>query len=216
MADPAMEIVPLEGGVTLIRIHNFDHPEMGDRFLEFIDGLDEEETAGLILDLRFCMGGRGDIAEKMIGALVDEPVSSPLWRYRKHVPAEVNWGRPPEPGEASNTIEPWDGKRYLGPVVALTNGVTSSTAEDLPITLRAAGRAMLVGENTAGSAGNPVSVPLPGGGTFEMATFRAYLPDGGEYVGIGAVPDVEVVPTAEDLRSGADPVLAAALELLGS
>jgi carboxyl-terminal processing protease len=214
MADPAMEIVPLKGGAVLIRVHNFDHPEMGDQFLEFIDGLDENATTGLVFDLRFCMGGRGDIAETMISALVDKPLTSPLWRYPKHIAAEANWDRPPEPGEASNTIHPRDGRRYLGPVVALTSGVTSSTAEDLPITLRAAGRAVVVGENTAGSAGNPVDIPLPGGGTFGMATFRAYLPDGGEYVGIGAVPDVAVTPSLDDLRSGTDPVLAAALEAL--
>jgi C-terminal processing protease CtpA/Prc len=214
MADPAMEIVPLEGGITLIRLHNFDNPSMGDQFLQFIDRLDEEGTTGLVFDLRFCMGGRGDIAEKMIGALIEEPVSSPLWRYPKHIPAEANWGRLPEPGEASNTIRPRDGKRYSGPVVVLTSGVTSSTAEDLPISLREAGRAILVGENTAGSAGNPVEHPLPGGGTFGMATFRAYLPDGGEYVGIGVAPDIVVAPSAEDIRNGTDPVLGAALEVL--
>jgi carboxyl-terminal processing protease len=45
-----------------------------------------------------------------------------------------------------------------------------------------------------------------------MATFRAYLPDGREYVGIGAVPDISVTPSQEDVRNGRDPVLAAALE----
>ena len=214
MADPAMEITALDGGAVLIRINHFEDPAMGDQFLEFIDGLDESEVAGLIFDLRFCMGGRGDIAEKMIGALIDEPVSSPLWRYPRYVAAEASWGRPPEPGEASNTIHPRDGRRYLGPVVALTSGVTSSTAKDLPISLRAAGRAVLVGENTAGSAGNALERALPGGGTFQMATFRAYLPDGGEYVGIGAAPDIAVAPTREDIRNGVDPALAAALDVL--
>lgn len=214
MADPPMEVTELAGGVTLIRISNFDDPAMGDRFLEFIDGLDESTDTGIILDLRFCMGGRGDIAEKMIGALIDDPVSSPLWRYPRYVAAEASWGRPPERGESSNTIRPRDGKRYLGPVIALTSGVTSSTAEDLPISLRAAGRAIIVGENTAGSAGNSLERSLPGGGTFQMATFRAYLPDGGEYVGIGAAPDVAVAPNAEDIRSGTDPVLETALGIL--
>jgi carboxyl-terminal processing protease len=214
MADPAMEIIPLEGGATLVRVHNFDHPEMGERFLDFIDELDQSSTTGLVFDLRYCMGGRGDIAERMISALVDETVSSPRWRYPKHIAAEANWGLEPGHGEVSHSIQPRDGTRYLGPVVILTSGVTGSTAEDLTITLRAAGRAVLVGENTAGSAGNPVDVPLPGGGTFSMATFRAYLPDGGEYVGIGVEPDIEVTPTAEDIRKGADSVLAAALRVL--
>ena len=42
-----------------------------------------------------------------------------------------------------------------------------------------------------------------------MATFRAYLPGGGEYVGIGVQPDILVRPTIEDIRNGADPVLEA-------
>ena len=47
-----------------------------------------------------------------------------------------------------------------------------------------------------------------------MATFRAYLPDGGEYVGVGLRPDVSIAPTKEDIRSGFDPVLEKGLEVL--
>jgi hypothetical protein len=49
-----------------------------------------------------------------------------------------------------------------------------------------------------------------------MATFRAYLPDGGEYVGIGLRPDIEQEPTKTDIRSGVDSVLAKGLEVLGN
>ena len=111
-------------------------------------------------------------------------------------------------------IPPREGTRYMGPVVILTGGVTSSTAEDLAISLREAGRALLVGERTAGSAGNPIDRELPGGGTFRMATFRAYLPDGGEYVGVGVTPDIEIGIAAADIRNGIDPVLAAGREAL--
>jgi len=214
MADPAMEITTLEDGAVYIRVGHFENPAMGDRFLEFIDGLDESEIAGLVFDLRFCLGGRGDIAEKMIGALIDAPVSSPHWKYPHYVAAERNWGHPPEWSTESKMIPPREGKRYLGPIVVLTGGVTGSTAEDFAISLREAGRALMVGERTAGSAGNPIDRALPGGGTFRMATFRAYLPDGGEYVGTGVAPDIEVGITAGDLQNGIDPVLEGGLAAL--
>ena len=152
----------------------------------------------------------------MIGALIDAPVSSPNWRYPHYVAAQKNWGRPPEWSTASNVIPVREGKRFGGPIVILTAGTTSSTAEDFAISLREAGRTLLVGERTAGIAGNPISVLLPGGGQFQMATFRAYLPDGSEYVGIGLRPDVEVRPTKQDIRNGVDAVMDTGLEVLAN
>jgi carboxyl-terminal processing protease len=214
LAESALETESLPGGVRYIRIANFEDPAMGDIFLDLIDTLDEAATTGLLIDLRFSLGGRGDIAEKMIGALIDAPVSSPHWKYPHYVAAHRNWGRPPEWSTASNMIPARDGKRFMGPVVILTAGTASSTAEDFAISLREAGRALLVGERTAGSAGNPIERPLPGGGQFSMATFRAYLPDGGEYVGIGLKPDIGIGPTREDIRNGVDVVMEKGLAVL--
>ena len=214
-ADSPLAVKHLSNGVLYIRIANFEIPAMADRFLELIDTIDTEKTTGLLIDLRFALGGRGDISETMIGALIDAPVSSPHWKYPHYVAALQNWGSPPEMSTASNTITPRDGKRFLGPIVILTAGTASSTAEDFAVSLREGGRTRLVGERTAGSAGNPINRPLPGGGQFRMATFRAYLPNGGEYVGIGVKPDLEVLPTKADIRNGVDAVLNKGLELLG-
>jgi C-terminal processing protease CtpA/Prc len=49
-----------------------------------------------------------------------------------------------------------------------------------------------------------------------MATFRAYLPDGGEYVGVGLRPDVELRLTKEDIRGGVDSVLERGQEVLAN
>ena len=214
LADSTLETERLPGGIQCIRIANFEDPAMGDRFLDLVDTLDEESITGLLIDLRFCLGGRGDIAEKMIGALIDAPVSSPHWKYPHYVAAHRNWGQPPEWSTASKMIPARDGKRFMGPIVILTAGTASSTAEDLAISLREAGRTLLVGERTAGSAGNAISLPLPGGGQFSMATFRAYLPDGGEYVGVGLKPDVALGPTKQDIRNGTDAVMERGLEVL--
>jgi carboxyl-terminal processing protease len=215
-ADSALEVRNLPGGIKYVRIANFENVEMVDEFLKLIDVIEGESTAGLLIDLRFTLGGRSDVAEAMIGALIEDPVSSPLWKYPHYVAADLSWGRPPEWSTVSKMISPRDGKRFMGPIVILTAGTASSTAEDFAISLREAGRALLVGERTAGSAGNPIVRPLPGGGQFRMATFRAYLPDGGEYVGVGLRPDVEMAPTKEDIRSGFDSVLEKGQDVLAN
>jgi C-terminal processing protease CtpA/Prc len=150
----------------------------------------------------------------MIGALIERPTSSPKWKYPHYVAAHKSWGRAQQWTTGGNTILPRDGKRYAGPVVILTAGTASSTAEDFIISLKYAGRAVLVGEKTAGSAGNPLEFPLPGGGRFEVATFRAYLPDGREYIGIGVQPDLEIHPTREDIVGGTDPALEKGIEII--
>jgi C-terminal processing protease CtpA/Prc len=213
-ADSPLEVKSLPDGVTYIRIANFENPSLAEDFLNLIDSIDEDTATGLLFDLRFTLGGHSDIADAMIAALIDAPVSSPHWKYPHYVAAHLNWGRPPEWSTASNTIRPRDGKRFMGPIVILTAGTASSTAEDFAISLREAGRALLVGQRTAGSAGNPIDRPLPGGGHFRMATFRAYLPNGGEYVGIGLKPDIEQQPTKEEIRSGVDSILGKGLEVL--
>ncbi|MFC1800000.1 S41 family peptidase [Candidatus Eisenbacteria bacterium] len=214
LADSSIEIENLSEDVQYIRIANFEDPAMADEFLGMVDGMDKDGTTGLLIDMRFCLGGRGDISETMIGALIDSSVSSPHWKYPHYVAAHRNWGREPEWSTAKHIIPPRDGARFMGPIVILTAGTASSTAEDFAISLREAGRAVLVGERTAGSAGNPISRPLPGGGQFRMATFRAYLPDGGEYVGIGVKPDIEIAPSKQDIRSDADIVMDKGLEVL--
>jgi C-terminal processing protease CtpA/Prc len=214
MANPALETRDLDGGVKYVRIANFQNPGLVDGFLDLIDGLAGDGTRALLIDLRFCLGGRSDLADKMMGSLIDEPVSSPLRKYPHYVAARRNWGRSPEWSTEKSTIPPRDGSRFRGPVVILTSGITSSTSEDFAISLRHAGRAVMVGERTGGAAGNPLSRDLPGGGKFMMATFRAYLPDGGEYVGVGVKPDVEAAPTKASIAQGDDVVLTKGLEVL--
>jgi len=105
---------------------------------------------------------------------------------------------------------------WMYPLVLLTGGVTSSTAEDFAISLHYSGRAVLVGGKTAGSTGNPLRIGLPGGGSFEVATFTATYPDGREYAGIGIQPDIEIHPTQDDIYRGIDAVLDRAVEMIAA
>ena len=117
--------------------------------------------------------------------------------YPHYIAAYKAWGKEDVWSTDKTTINPRDGKRYLGPIVVLTNSITNSTAEDFAIELKYGKRATIVGQKTSGGAGNTLEFELPFGGTFNLATFKATLPDESEYIGIGMAPDIEIITTVE-------------------
>ena len=69
------------------------------------------------------------------------------------------------------------------------------------------GRAIVVGETTGGSTGQPYVVELGDGMQAIVGSKREMFPDGGRFEGVGIRPDVEVSPTVEDLLAERDVVL---------
>jgi carboxyl-terminal processing protease len=215
-AGPTIRTRLLPGGIQYVEIPNFEHEQASEDFRTLIDNLDEANVKGMIIDVRYNMGGSSAIVEGIAACLIDEPVTSPTMKFRHFIGAYEAWGREPVWETASHQIQPRDGKRYLGPLVVLTGGLTNSSSEDFAIELHTAGRATLVGQTTSGSAGNMLQSPLPGGGTLNVSTFTALLPGGEEYVGVGVAPDVKVQPTRDDLAAGRDVVLERAIEFFSN
>jgi carboxyl-terminal processing protease len=210
---PTIRTRMLPGGIQYVEIPNFEHEQASEDFATLIDNLDETAVKGMIIDVRYNMGGSSSIVKSMVSCLIDLPVTSPTMKFRHFIGAYEAWGKEPVWETASDQIEPRDGKRYLGPLVVLTGGLTNSSSEDFAIELHTGGRATLVGQITSGSAGNALISSLPGGGTLRIATFTALIPGGEEYVGVGVAPNVEVWPTRQDLAAGRDAVLERAMEL---
>ncbi len=214
MIDPVLESKTVSDGILYIKVSHFNDQELENDFLALIDSLDPLAIKGMIIDIRYNLGGRSDICENMIKCLIDQPVSTAIWKYPHYIATYRSWEREHPWSETSNTITPREGKRYMGPLVILTGKATNSTAEDFAIPLHYSSRALLVGERTAGSSGNPINVPLPGGGHFRVSTFKATYPDGREYVGIGIQPNIEIQPTQKDIYEGNDPILEKGIEVI--
>ncbi len=124
--------------------------------------------------------------------------------------------------DASGTQEPTDAvaggvatDRAIQ-VVGLVDGGSASASEIVAGALQDSGRATLVGETTFGKGTVQQWQELTGeGGAFRLTIARWLTPDRRWIHGEGIVPDVQVtVPT--DLGPGEDPVLDAALEVLGA
>ena len=101
---------------------------------------------------------------------------------------------------------------YLGPVVILTDGGSASTSEIFAGGLQELGRAVVVGERTAGAALPSFFQKLPTGALFQYAIADFTTPKGMLIEGRGVAPDVEVKLSRRSLLEGRDVQLDAAIE----
>lgn len=215
ISDPLVENRLTTPGICCIQILSFMNKGVVEEFQKIFDGLDLSSVRGIILDVRYNLGGNDTYVHDIISFLTDEPLKASKWKSISYVPAYRSWSRPTRWEEHDPYIvEPRSGKRYTGPLVVLTGPGTHSGTEDFLVPLKYSRRAVVVGEKTAGSTGNQVAVPLPGGGTFRVVSKRDLFPDGQEFVGIGISHDIHVQPTKEDLLEQKDPVLQKGIEVI--
>jgi carboxyl-terminal processing protease len=199
-----------------VALRSFNSPAVGREFNGVFDKIRNSKC--LVIDVRENTGGNTLNGYAIISRLIDKPLQGSKWRSPQYVSAFKSWGRNQKwyEGEIS-TVEPAEGKpSFLGPVVVLTSADTGSAAEDFLIPLHYAHRAKLVGERTAGTTGNPLVVPLPGGVIALICTKHDTYPDGKEFIGVGVIPDVEVHPTLQDVTAGRDVILEKGIEVAKS
>ena len=103
---------------------------------------------------------------------------------------------------------------FSGPCVILTSRYTVSAAEDFVAMFRTNKRATIVGTETCGTTGTPLTQQLQCGGWLRVCSVGYQLLDGTEFIGCGIKPDVSCEASAEDLRRGHDSVLDKGLSFL--
>lgn len=102
------------------------------------------------------------------------------------------------------------------PVAVLVDGDSRSAAELTPAALQEAGRAVVIGERTAGAVLVSQETRLPDGGRLTLSRADFVTSGGVRLEKRGVTPDHEAAVTREDRRAGRDPALQAAIEALAS
>jgi carboxyl-terminal processing protease len=157
------------------------------------------DADGVIIDLRGNPGGLGGMAGGIAGLLTDKQFSLGAMRLRA---ARQNFVAFPQE------------KAYLGPVVVLIDGLSASTSEILAAGLQEAGRAVVVGEPSAGAALPSIFTKLPTGALFQYAVADYRTPKGVLVEGRGVTPDVQARLTRIGLIKGRDQQLEAAIRVI--
>ncbi|MCY1020433.1 S41 family peptidase [Pyxidicoccus sp. MSG2] len=174
---------------------------------DFLTRLKEASGArGLVLDMR---GYPGIDQHAAAQHLLQNTVRSAIFRI-------PSWTGPDQLDmeEVQYTFPPLPEPSFTGPIVLLVGPHTVSAAENFSIMLVAQKRVRVVGQRSAGTNGNVTMLQLPGAFRFISTGAEVLFPDRSTFHGVGIVPDVEVAPTAEDLATGRDAELLAAIELL--
>jgi carboxyl-terminal processing protease len=201
----------LPGHISYMALNDF-----GDNRIvsDFESKLDEALRAkAWILDLRENGGGDSSIGYNILGHFLNAAARGEAWRTRLYNPTFRAWRKPQSWYEGTpDAIELSAAQRYSGPIYILTSPATCSAAEDFLIPLRVQKRATVVGEPTCGSSGQPLSFSIYGADV-RVCTKWDRMPDGTEFVGIGIIPDFQVSRTREDVSTGRDAVLEAAIRL---
>jgi len=101
---------------------------------------------------------------------------------------------------------------YGGPLVVLIDVMSASSAEEFSGALQAIGRAVVVGERSAGICVVADMLELPNGAVLAYPYGQTRTADGTVLEGRGVIPDIEVALDRTSLLQGRDPQLEAAIK----
>lgn len=155
-----------------------------------------KDTDGLVFDLRGNPGGFGAMASGIAGLLSDKPGLLGTMKMRTN---ELKFAVIPQANP------------YLKPVAILIDGMSASTSEVFAGGMQELGRAVVVGERSAGACLPSVFEKLPTGALFQFAIADFKTPKGVMVEGRGVQPAVAVKQQRAALLAGRDAQLEAAL-----
>jgi carboxyl-terminal processing protease len=205
---PSFEVERESGGVRVVRFNIFT-PEVAAVFARALAAGKLKGARALVIDLRDNGGGEAEAMADLASTLVEPGASLGRFTDREGRVQLEPFTRASLVSSAATLT------RFRGPVVLLTGARTASAAEVFAASLREAGRARVVGEQTCGCVlGIRERHPLPDGGVLDISEMDYHTAGGTRLEGRGLQPDVEVAPTREDLTHGRDRALDAAFEML--
>ncbi len=155
------------------------------------------DADAIVIDLRGNPGGTALMATGVAGHFVADTLVLATMRARgTQLRYKVN------PRRASTDHRPVT--PFAGPLVLVTDAGSASTTELFAGGLQTAGRAIVVGDTTAGMALPAVVDPLPGGDRLLHAIADLRRPDGRPFEGRGVIPDYVVPLDRRRLAMGQD------------
>jgi carboxyl-terminal processing protease len=167
-----------------------------DRFEQFLDTMPANGIRGLVIDLRGNSGGRVDLGTRLLNRFIDSgPLFDQVDRNGRHM-VQMAHGTMWNPAV---------------PVVVLIDQGTASMAEIFAQALREHGMAYIVGETSSGSVAGAQVFPLGDGSAMELTVLDILSGQGVKLNKVGITPDLAISPTQDDVETGRDVQLDAAV-----
>ena len=218
--------------IAYIRVDTFASEEVAEKVLQAVEKCGS--CKGFIVDVRENDGGSSEHGRALAELFFEEKVPDPPSKSPVSIAEYRAYGQYLDLDQLKLT-DPWEKKihdicrhqyyyeeekkssvTFRQPVVVLAGPRTASAAEDFLTRMKYQNRAVLMGQKSMGTNGQPFMGRLPGGGSFGICTQKCYLYDGTSYNNVGIAPDIYVENTIEDLRNGFDKVLDTAIRYLSA
>jgi carboxyl-terminal processing protease len=197
-SEPIMESRILPGNIGYLTFYGFNtNEEQLDRMREILADWESRGVVGWIIDLRRNGGGSSALTRAMMSLFVS---GGRLY-------AREERDSPPEFVSAIPALT----LPYQRPLVFLVGPGSASASEIMSGSLQARGRAVVVGDTTAGCIGSFIPRGLLDGSAFNPTINEVLIgPDALRLHRIGITPNVFAPITPEDAEAGRDPGLPAA------
>ena len=201
---PVAEGKILDGGIGLVRIHNFD-ARCAEETIAAIEKLRSEDARKLILDVRNNPGGFAEELVKLLDYLLPE---GDLFR-------SVSF-------DGKEKVDTSDADFLDMPMAVLVNGNSYSAAEFFAAALQEYEAAVVVGEPTVGKGYYQQTIQLGDGSAVALSTGKYFTPKGNSLAEKGITPTVRVDVDEETasaiyygtLQPADDPQIQAAIKAL--
>ena len=205
-----------QGEAHLMRARSVDYGDalMVLKLPEFdfsVDGVEKMFAAArkhqaLIVDLRGNPGGSTETLRALVGGMFDKEVKIADQVSRK---------------ESKPMVSKSMGNRFTGKLIVLVDSTSASASELFARVMQLEKRGTVIGDRSEGAVMESRHYSEQMGADtvlfygVSVTESDLIMTDGKSLEHIGVVPDEMALPTAQDLASGRDPVLAHAAELLG-
>jgi carboxyl-terminal processing protease len=191
------------GDVMIWKMPEF---ELGDAEVDRLIGIARKHKT-LILDLRGNPGGYVDTLARMVGSVLDHDVKIAERKGRKDLKPQIAKSR--------------GGSAFSGKLIVLVDSSSASAAELFARVVQIEHRGTVLGDRSSGSVMEARYYPCSQGADnkifygFSITDADLIMADGNSLEHTGVTPDEILLPTAQDLAAGSDPVLAHAAQLAG-
>lgn len=161
----------------------------------------------VIFDLRGNGGGAVRTLNRLIANLFDHDVKIADWKGRKKFDPQIAKTR--------------GAKSFKGDVIVLVDSESGSASEIFARVMQLEKRGTVIGDRSAGKVmvsryfGHQVGIDVVAFFGASITEADLIMSDGKSLENTGVTPDKQMIPTADDLANGRDPVLSAAVTLLG-
>ncbi len=167
------------------------------------------DASGLIIDVRTNGGGNDATALALVARFATRPFAASYVQLRNGTsPSDLD--RP-----LARTVSPRGAWQFTRPVVIIAGRAGFSATESFVAAMRTLPNVTVIGDTTGGASGNPMTFALENGWQFSVPRWLEYGPDRKPIEGNGVPPHLMLAWNPDTYDSERDPLIDAAVGVLG-